>query len=218
MTNQYSRFWLIKLLLLLCLSVARPGAAQASSARTVSTAQPVHLSISKYKIVRNLLKRKIWGKTAGSKGCTTLVLKDSTELPVIIKKRRGNRIWYTPCYESDKSVRTLDRRDLIAARLPDGRLWTRHERWPPFGNAAPESVAAFILSLASVFAFIWAINVYLEWLIIISPILAIAALALGWSGFRKSPTRRFWSAIAMSISIGMLGLYAWALLELLFYF
>jgi hypothetical protein len=170
-------------------------------------------------LLRNMLRQTSALGFFPKNACYTLMLKDGTELAVIITKRRGEEIYYKPCGQPGAKPQSLDKNLLKAVLLPDGRLWEARENGPAFGDVPLEGYFAFALGLVGLVLFFIAVeSFYNNFLIIATPILAAVAFALGWSALRKTYFQKFWSILGIVFSGAVLGFYLFAMLSLVFFY
>lgn len=170
-------------------------------------------------LLRNMLRRASALGFFPKNACYTLMLKDGTELAVIITRRRGEEIYYKPCGQPGAKPQSLDKNLLKAVLLPDGRLWEARKNGPAFGDVPLEGYFAFALGAAALVLFFVAFETfYNNFLIIAAPIIAAVAFALGWNALRKTYFQKFWSILGIVFSGAVLGFYLIAMLSFVFFY
>lgn len=170
-------------------------------------------------LLRNMFRKSSAFVFLPKNACSTLLLKDGTELTVVITKRRGEEIYYKPCGQPGAKPQSLDKNLLKAVLLPGGRLWEARENGPAFGDVPLEGYFAFALGVASLVVFFLAVGTfYSNFLIIAAPIIAAVAFAMGWNALRKTYFQKFWAILGIIFSGAVLGFYLFAMLSFVFFY
>ena len=138
------------------------------------------------------------------KPCSTILLKDGSELQGEVLGQWRGKIKYRACGEGKGKPSILSLDKVKAIRLADGRVWESGSK-RRFMRPHPAGIAAFLLCGLSFLALVILLGSFSELLgLLLAAGIAFGALLLGLFARDQYPFKTFWAELAIGISLGII--------------
>lgn len=148
--------------------------------------------------------RNKMGRGFMDKPCSTILLKDGSELQGEVLGQWRGQIKYRACGEGKGKPSVLPLDKVKAIRLADGRVWESGDK-RRFMRPHPAGIAALLLSGLSFAVMVIILGNFSELLgLLLAAGIALGALLLGLFARDKYPFKTFWAELAIGISLGII--------------